>query len=311
MKKLLCTLLALLISTQLTACGSAASKAFKDANRAFQNGEWSEAKSLAEQVEKDYPDTKEAKKASDLIKKAESQLDYEEAASIAQDAKNSYAEGDWKAVINAYEKVEKLAPDSDILSDLSNLHAEAENNWKQALFDEMKSAYANEDWGKSVTCAIDILQYFPGTAEAAEAETIQNDAKENARNANDSARKENARSQLRISRCWVIGPDSANGYELHINYENKSEKTIKYFRFGVTFYNAVGDPIKTWRIDSIEYCEDVGPIGTGAGQSGNSGYWGKYYDSPIDHPEIVYIHVEYTDGSTWELSDDEISAVQY
>lgn len=88
-------------------------------------------------------------------------------------------------------------------------------------------------------------------------------------------------------------------------------KVIKYFRFGVTFYNAVGDPISTWRINKIEYCEDTGPIAQGEGMRGNSEYWGKFYDSPIDHPEIVDVEVEYMDGTTWELSDEEISYVQY
>lgn len=175
----------------------------------------------------------------------------------------------------------------------------------------MQNAYTSGDWQAAQSYAADLIQYFPDTDEAQSAKSIQSEAKAKIEEANIAAKREQARSKLRISRCWVNGPDSAGGYELYINYENKSDKVIKYFRFGVTFYNAVGDPISTWRINKIEYCEDTGPIAQGEGMRGNSEYWGKYYDSPIDHPEIVDVEVEYMDGTTWELSDEEISYVQY
>ena len=123
--------------------------------------------------------------------------------------------------------------------------------------------------------------------------------------------REKAQSQLRISRCWVSGPDSAGGYELHINWTNKTSKTVKYLHFGVTFYDPVGEPISTWRIDKVEYCQDVGPFGPGGGRSGSNWYWGKYYDSIISYPELVYLKVEYTDGTSWTLNSNEIAAVQY
>ena len=122
---------------------------------------------------------------------------------------------------------------------------------------------------------------------------------------------ENARAKLRISRCWVSGPDSAGGYELHINWTNKSDKIVKYFVFGVTFIDPVGEAISTWRIDKVVYCQDVGPFNPGGGRSGSGWYWGKYYDSIIDHPKIVSVQVEYMDGTVWTLTSKEIDAVQY
>ncbi len=123
--------------------------------------------------------------------------------------------------------------------------------------------------------------------------------------------REKAQSQLRISRCWVGGRDSAGGYPMYINWTNKSSKTVKYFNFGVTFYDPVGEPISTWRIDKVEYCQDTGPFSTGSGRSGAGVYWGKYYDSIIDHPKIVFVEVEYMDGTSWTLTQSEIEAVQY
>lgn len=150
---------------------------------------------------------------------------------------------------------------------------------------EAKRAFNNAEWAEAKDYAQQVINNYPDTKAA--------------------------QSKLRISKCWVSGPDSAGGYELHINYTNKSDKTIKYFDFGVTFYNAVGDPISTWRIDRTEYCRDTGPIAPGGGQSDSSVYWGKYYDAPIDHPEIVSVDVEYMDGTTWTLTKDEIAYVQY
>ncbi len=311
MKKFVCLLFALFMVAQLTACASEATKALQEAKRAFNNAEWADAKNYAQQVINNYPDTNAAKKAQKIVDDASDKLDLAFAETLASDAEEAYTAKNWQVVIDKYKTIVKLVPDSEVAARVSSWSAEAESSWKKELTDKMQAAYTGSDWNTVTACAAKIIQYFPNTSEASTAKTMQQEAGEKIRAASEKAKKDAAQSKLRISRCWVSGPDSANGYELHINYTNKSSKTIKYFDFGVTFYNAVGDAISTWRIDRVENCRDTGPIEPGGGLSGSSIYWGKYYDSPIDHPEIVSVTVEYMDGTIWNLTKDEIAYVQY
>lgn len=318
MKKFVCLLFAFLMAMQLTACTSEAAKVLQKAKHAFNNAEWADAKNYAQQVIDNYPDTKAAQKAQKIIDNACKKIDFESAETLADNAEEAFSSKNWQVVIDNYKYIVKLVPDSELVDRVSPWNTEAEGNWKKELADKLQTAYANEDWQSVDSCAYKIIQYFPDTAEASTARTMQQEAaaqikaaNERARAASELARKEASQNKLRISKCWVSGPDYAGGYELHINYENKSDKVIKYFDFGVTFYNAVGDPISSWQIDKVEYCRDTGPIEPGGGQSGSSIYWGKYYDAPIDHPEIVQVSVEYMDGTTWVLTKDEISYVQY
>lgn len=311
MKKFICLLFALLMATQLTACASEATKALQEAKRAFNNAEWAEAKDYAQQVINNYPDTKAAQKAQKIVDDASEKMDLEFAETLVKEAEEAFASKNWQVVIDNYKTIVKLIPDSELADRVSSWNTEAESNWKKELTKKMKTAYSDSEWSSADSYASKIIQYFPDSSEASTARKTRQDAAAKIKAARESAIKAAAQSKLRISKCWVSGPDSAGGYELHINYTNKSDKAIKYFDFGVTFYNAVGDPISTWRIDKIEYCRDTGPIAPGGGQSDSSVYWGKYYDAPIDHPEIVSVDVEYMDGTTWTLTKDEIAYVQY
>lgn len=123
---------------------------------------------------------------------------------------------------------------------------------------------------------------------------------------------EQARSIIRVKRIWCSKPDSAGGVELYFNFTNNSEKTIKYVNFGATFYNAVGDVV-TCRIkdDTINYCQETGPYEKGEGLSGSNWYWGKFYSWDISSVKLVYLSIDYMDGSSVTLTDDQIEYVQY
>ncbi len=210
--------------------------------------------------------------------------DYDKAIDILKKYLNDYADETAKSrLVEITDKFRELS-----LSD-ANTFAE-QKNYSKAV--DALNKYLNVDSNKTVQLRLNEIK-----SEKAKYEKEQ--------------KLEKAKANLKISRCWVSSPDSAGGYELHISYTNKSSKTIKYFTFGVSFINKVGDVISTWRIDSVEYCQDVGPIKPGKSSGGYGVYWGKYYDSPIDHPKIVYVEVEYSDGTKWLLDSDEISAVQY
>ena len=60
MKKIIFVFLVLLMAFQLTACSSEASKALREANKAFENENWTDAQVAANQVILNYPGTKES-----------------------------------------------------------------------------------------------------------------------------------------------------------------------------------------------------------------------------------------------------------
>lgn len=130
--------------------------------------------------------------------------------------------------------------------------------------------------------------------------------------ADEQADMEYAQSVIRVKRLWFSKPDSAGGVELYFNFTNNSEKTIKYVNFGVTFYNAVGDVV-TCRIkdDVINYCQETGPYAKGEGLSGSDWYWGKFYSWDISSVKLVYLSIDYMDGSSITLSDKQLEYVQY
>ena len=93
---------------------------------------------------------------------------------------------------------------------------------------------------------------------------------------------------------------------------NKSTKTIKYLNFGVTFYNSVGDVVlPDYSNQRINYCTDTGPFATGQGRSGSNWYWGKFYDSTISSVELVYLQIDYMDGTSKLFSAEELKYVEY
>ncbi len=121
-----------------------------------------------------------------------------------------------------------------------------------------------------------------------------------------------ARGIIRVTRVSFSSPDSAGGVELYFNFVNNSEKTIKYVTFGVTFYNSVGDVAKCkYKKDTINYCTETGPYEKGEGLSGTNWYWGDYYNWEIASCELVYLNIEYMDGSEVTLTQDQIGYVQY
>lgn len=121
-----------------------------------------------------------------------------------------------------------------------------------------------------------------------------------------------ARGIVRVTKVAVSSPDSAGGVELYFNFVNNAEETIKYINFGVTFYNSVGDVVKCkYKKDTINYCYDTGPFATGEGRTGTYWHWGDFYNWDIESCELVYLNIEYMDGSEITLTQDQIGYVQY
>lgn len=90
-------------------------------------------------------------------------------------------------------------------------------------------------------------------------------------------------------------PNSAGGVDVHIRFVNTSSETIKYARFTVEPYNAVGDiaPSQIGRRTSVQLRE-TGPIHPG--QANGTGYWrNTWYNPSIRCVIITGIEVTYMD----------------
>lgn len=123
---------------------------------------------------------------------------------------------------------------------------------------------------------------------------------------------EKARKLIRVTKVAVSAPDSAGGVMLYFNFINNSDKTIKYLHFGVTFYNAVNDIVlPNYDKQAINYCQETGPYKKGEGLSGTNWYWGKYYSFDIKTVKLVYLSIEYTDGTTVTFTKNQVDGVQY
>ena len=123
---------------------------------------------------------------------------------------------------------------------------------------------------------------------------------------------EKARKLIRVTKVAVSAPDSAGGVMLYFNFINNSDKTIKYLHFGVTFYNAVNDIVlPNYDKQAINYCQETGPYKKGEGLSGTDWYWGKYYSFDIKTVKLVYLSIEYTDGTTVTFTKNQVDGVQY
>ncbi|MCR5829682.1 MAG: hypothetical protein K6F93_04930 [Lachnospiraceae bacterium] len=115
-----------------------------------------------------------------------------------------------------------------------------------------------------------------------------------------------------MSKVWVSEPDSAGGVKLYVNFENKSEKEIKYAYFDVAMYNAVGD-IDLGKYttslgndkDYVSLCA-TGPFKKGEGLSGTREYWGKYYSFQIKTAKLLGVTIQYMDGTERTLTPEEI-----
>lgn len=124
--------------------------------------------------------------------------------------------------------------------------------------------------------------------------------------------KESVEDVIRINYVGMSNHDSVGGFDVYINYINNSEKTIKYATFGIKFYNDVGDMVVcTIKRDLVNYMQDTGPYEKGEGLQGKGWKWGKYYNWTATSVKLVSVSIEYTDGTTRNLSTDEVAAAQY
>src|SRR5262249_44731533 len=102
------------------------------------------------------------------------------------------------------------------------------------------------------------------------------------------------------------------GVDLQIRWRNLSPKTVKYASFSVVPYNAVGDPVECSIRGYSEFSGRVtGPIESGAWAGEDRVWETAWYNSTIVRGKLTRVSIEYTDGSTESISEDDAKLVRY
>lgn len=117
------------------------------------------------------------------------------------------------------------------------------------------------------------------------------------------------RNSIVITSTYLTRPNSAGGCDAHFYYKNLSDKTIKYLDWTGIVFNAVGDVVSCEARNQSEFGgRTTGPVK----KSGkNGGYWDcMIYNSSARKLKITNIYIEYMDGSTLELKDEDIDLIQ-
>ena len=114
---------------------------------------------------------------------------------------------------------------------------------------------------------------------------------------------------IKIKSAYLSNPNSAGGVDAYFYYKNCSDKTIKYLIWEGIAINAVGDPVSCEiRGNSVFHGKDTGPVKPNAT---GGGIWGcAWYNWTAKKLNIKSIKIEYTDGSVFEIKEDEMPLIK-
>lgn len=114
---------------------------------------------------------------------------------------------------------------------------------------------------------------------------------------------------IRITSAYLGRPNSASGVDAYFYYKNLSDKTIKYLVWEGYPMNAVGDRVSCDIRGYRDYRgRDTGPVKPG---KSSGGCWGcAWYNSTAKKLVLTGIEIEYMDGSTFTIKENEIEHVR-
>lgn len=112
------------------------------------------------------------------------------------------------------------------------------------------------------------------------------------------------KNSIKITSYYLESPNSAGGVSVYFYYKNLSDKVVKYLTWSGHPINAVGDVVScTIRDNSTFNGQDTGPVKKGAT---GGGYWDcAWYNWQAKKLIITGIEIEYMDGSTLSISDED------
>ena len=113
-------------------------------------------------------------------------------------------------------------------------------------------------------------------------------------------------------KIWTDRPNSAGGVDLYINWENLSDKTIKYVYFTVSPYNSVNDTVRcTIRNYSSFTAQDDGPYSKGQGMKGTRYCWeNAWYNYSIKGAKLENVRILYMDGTSVDIPEKYTNYIQ-
>lgn len=284
-----------------------AASMFDEAKEQYEKEDWQAAVDQLTLMLHKYPDTIKRTEAETIVAACQEKIDYQRAVEYLERAQKNLENEEYSSAVSACQQVHKLAPDTELIAQADTIAISAYTAWVQYLY-ELKSAsmvdYVTDEFEKyypDAEALTDCRELALKAAEARKQEEQEQLQKE----------KEEARNIIQVTKVSVSEPDSAGGVELYFNFVNKSEKTIKYVNFAVTFYNAVGDVVNgKYNYGSVNYCQATGPFATGEGITGTWWHWGDFYNWNIKTVKLVNLSIEYMDGSTVSLTPEQIEYVQ-
>lgn len=126
------------------------------------------------------------------------------------------------------------------------------------------------------------------------------------------AKVDKLRSIIHVSKVQTSNPNSAGGVDLHVVWQNTSDKVVKYCYFSAVPYNAVNDAVKCDIKRTSEYTGKVtGPINSNEWSGEGKRWQNAWYNNTIVRAELTNIRVEYMDGTTENISKSDIKDVMY
>lgn len=131
----------------------------------------------------------------------------------------------------------------------------------------------------------------------------------------DSIKKANridkVKHSIKIIKAYLSAPNSAGGVDAHFIWKNVSDKTIKYLTWSGYPINAVGDAVACEIRGITESGGKVtGPIKPGA-TDGRNTYWEcLWYNYSAKKLVLTGIDIEYMDGSTMRINQNELKYIR-
>lgn len=114
---------------------------------------------------------------------------------------------------------------------------------------------------------------------------------------------------IKITSSYLGRPNSASGVDAYFYYKNLSDKTIKYLFWEGYPMNAVGDRVSCEIRGYRDFRgKDTGPVKPG---KSSGGCWEcAWYNSTAKKLVLTGIEIEYMDGSTFAIKENEIELVR-
>lgn len=190
---------------------------------------------------------------------------------------------------------------------------------------EIRDLFAHKQFKELYQAAAELSKYHPGSKEANEAQEYVMQAQaeeaatlakqqEEAQKQKEIAERSNAdkaRSIIQVSKVSTNDPNSAGGVNFSVVWQNTSDKVIKYCYFTVVPYNSVGDAVSCTIRHQSEFTGKVtGPINPGQRYGENYSWQNAWYNNSIVKAKLTKIRIEYMDGTSQNLTGQDVNYVQ-